>query len=92
MNRHSLKGRRVCPPMDNRDYMQFHEKETKIAAMAIAKANASILVKSEYPVPEGYIDLVFFPYQTEGTTALIELRCCAHEAKYIKKKIIQKHF
>lgn len=77
--------------LDNRDYIKFHERDTKIAAMAITKTNASILVKSEYPVPEGYIDLVLFPYQTEGATALIELRYCAHDAKYIKKIIVQKH-
>lgn len=69
----------ILHSLDNRDYMKFRENSTKIAAMAIIKTNASVLVKSEYPVPEGYIDLVLFPYQTEGATALIEL-------KYIKKE------
>lgn len=69
----------ILQSLDNRDYIGFQEKETKIAAMAIAKANASVLVKSEYAVPNGFIDLVFFPYKTDGATALIEL-------KYIKAK------
>lgn len=69
----------ILHSLDNRDYINLSEKETKVAAMAIAKTNASILVKSEYSVPNGYIDLVFFPYQTEGVTALFEF-------KYIKEK------
>lgn len=69
----------ILHSLDHRDYIGLQEKGMKIAAMAIAKANASALVKSEYAVPNGYIDLVLFPYQIEGVTALIEL-------KYIKKK------
>lgn len=65
--------------MDNRDYIMFDEKYIKVAAMSIISTSNYIHMKSEYPVPGGYIDLVLFPYQTEGATALIEL-------KYIKKE------
>lgn len=65
--------------MDNRDFILFDEKYIKVAAMSIISTSNYIHMKSEYPVPGGYIDLVLFPYQTEGATALIEL-------KYIKKE------
>ena len=65
--------------MDNRDFRGFSESKVKIAAAAIAQSNKYVLLKSEYPVEEGYVDIVLFPYHTQGITALFEL-------KYIKKE------
>ena len=65
--------------LDNRDFRGFSESKVKIAAAAIAQSNKYVLLKSEYPVEEGYVDIVLFPYHTQGITALFEL-------KYIKKE------
>lgn len=65
--------------LDKRDYMKFDEGRLKVACAAICKANPSVLFKSEYPVPNGFVDFVLFPYQVKGACALIEL-------KYIKAK------
>lgn len=69
----------IMHSLDNRDYIGFRENDVKLIAMSIVQTSKFIHVKSEYPVPNGYIDLVFFPYHTEGAVALIEL-------KYIKAK------
>ena len=44
----------------------------KLIAMSIISNSNFIHVKSEYAVPDGFIDLVLFPYQTEGAIVLIE--------------------
>lgn len=69
----------ILEVLDKRDYMKFDEGRLKIACAAVCRSNSSVLFKSEYPVPNGFIDFVLFPYQVEGATALVEL-------KYIKAK------
>lgn len=43
----------------NRDYIGFNEKYIKIAIFAYANMSNLYLVKSEYEVPDGYIDIAF---------------------------------
>lgn len=73
----------ILKGLDNRDFRGFSESKVKIAAAAIAQSNKYVLLKSEYPVEEGYVDIVLFPYHTQGITALFEL-------KYIKKENLNK--
>ena len=65
--------------LDKRDFIKFDEGRLKVACAAICRSNPSVLFKSEYPVPNGFIDFVLFPYLVEGATTLVEL-------KYIKGK------
>lgn len=65
--------------LDHRDYIKFDEKYMKLLIVSIINGSNFIRMKSEFAVSEGFIDLILYPYQIEGTTALIEL-------KYIKSK------
>ncbi|PWR72442.1 AAA family ATPase [Methanospirillum stamsii] len=66
----------------NRDFIGFDEKYIKIAIFAYANMSSLYLVKSEYEVPGGYIDLALLkrdPWHPDYY-ALFEL-------KYLKKSI-----
>lgn len=75
----------VLSNLDNRDYRQNHAKDQKkeidikMVAISIINANSSVIVKSEYPVKQRYIDLLILPNANQSATVLIEL-------KYIKKQ------
>jgi hypothetical protein len=75
--------------LSNRDSMRFSEKEIKVAMAAYARISNLYIIKSEYEVEDGYIDLVFFP-----RADMPELDILLFELKYIKKgdiseKVIQ---
>ena len=65
--------------LSNRDYIQFDEKYIKVIIFSYLNLSTLSLVKSEYEVEAGYIDLVLFRRNEENGNydALIEL-------KYIK--------
>jgi hypothetical protein len=66
----------------NRDYRNFDEKYIKVAMAVYAGISNLYLIKSEYEVEEGYIDLIFFPRHPPAS----DLDIILFELKYIKKK------
>lgn len=72
----------VLEKMSFRDYIKFDEKHIKLIAFCHALISSIFIVKSEYEVPAGYVDLALISPGNGGRNdnynALIEL-------KYIKK-------
>ena len=64
----------------NRDYRGFDEKYIKVAMAVYAGISNLYLIKSEYEVEDGYIDLIFFPRDTSSGLDII-----LFELKYIQK-------
>ena len=68
---------RTLASLDNRDSMKFDEKVIKVILTSILIPTSHMLVKNEYPVENGYIDLALFPKDNRKPIILVEL-------KYIK--------
>ena len=67
--------------LSNRDSIQFSEKEIKVAMAAYAGMSDLYIIKSEYEVEKGYVDLIFFPRNKSS-----DLDILLFELKYMKKK------
>ena len=63
--------------LDNRDFLSFNEKIVKAILTSILTPSNYLLLKNEYPVDKGYIDLALFPRNVKAPIMFIEL-------KYIK--------
>ena len=70
---------RTLATLDNRDFVSFNERIVKTILTSILTPTNFMLIKNEYPVEKGYIDLALFPKNIIAPIMLIEL-------KYIKKE------
>jgi len=69
--------------ISNQDNMQFDEKYIKIAMAAYAGMSDLYIIKLEYEIEKGVVDLVFFPRDSAS-----ELEILLFGLKYIKKEDI----
>lgn len=60
--------------MDNRDYQNFDEKIIKMLLTGILLPSDFLMLKSEYPVEKGYIDIALFPKNIQAPIMLLELK------------------
>ena len=69
----------ILHAFSNRDYIGFDEKYIKVLLFTYAHMSNLYLVKSEYEVPDGYIDIVLIPREPWKPDY-----CAMFELKYLK--------